>query len=86
MAYWRNYRKFAAKACPVAHAESSDEETINETLNSEQDISTENSPDIHNLENELLSSTDSSSDDENPHDYCESQNECSFKFSQNICR
>ena len=78
MAYWRNYRKFVAEACAVAHAESSDEKTINETLNSEQDISTENSPDIHNLENEFLSSTDSSSDDENPHDYCESQNECSL--------
>ena len=77
MAYWHNYRKFAAEACAVAHAESS-EETMNETQNCMQDISTVNSPDVHDSENELLSSNDSSSDDKNTLDPCESQKECSL--------
>ena len=63
MAYWRNYRKFAVEACAVAYAESSESEDINEPENCVQDVNTDSFPDSHNLENELLLSTDSSTDD-----------------------
>ena len=77
MAYWRNYRKFAAETCAVVCAESSESEKINEPENCVQDVNTDSFPDPHNLENELLLSTDSSSDDENVPDYSQTQNECS---------
>ena len=53
-------------------------ETINETQNCMQDISTVNSPGFHDSENEFLLSNDSSSDEENTLDPCESQKECSL--------
>ena len=77
MAYWRNYRKFAAETCAVVYAESSESEKINEPENCVQDVNTDSFPDPHNLENELLLSTDSSTDDENVPDYSQTQNECS---------
>ena len=45
MAYWRNDRKFAAEACAVAYAESSESEDINEPENCVQDVNTDSFPD-----------------------------------------
>ena len=83
MAYWRNYRKFSAEACAVAYVESSDDD-INETTNCVLERNTDNSPDLHDLENELLLTTDSSTDDENIPDCSQTQNEIKLLFVANL--